>query len=214
MATRRSSLATARHRGRSRWRRPTRTAVALAAVIAILTVPELAEASITEVNQQRAAAGLPPVVEDGGLTSLATQHSAQMAASGGLRHSGDLGGAVGSVAPTFTAAAENVGYGQSVATVTSMFMTSSAHRSAILGNFNAAGVGVVVGQDGRVWVTQVFARVAAGAASSGAVVGARSSRRSVRSRRRCRVIRGRRRCQLVRSRGVRRVNRYRHRHRR
>ena len=206
---------------RRRWR-ALRTTVALTAALAVLAVPELAEASISEVNQQRAAAGLPPVSEDSGLTSLAQQHSAQMATSSSLVHSSNLGGTVGTVAPSYQAAAENVGYGESVPSVTNMFMASPTHRSALLGNYNTAGVGVVVGADGRVWVTQLFARVGGGAAvapSSTAprYVPASSGRRYVRTKRRCRYVRGRKRCQYVRVSSRRgpggRLHRHRHRHR-
>jgi len=142
-----------RPRRRSRWR----TIAAAATALSVLVVPAMAEADVSDVNQQRAAAGLPPVYEDGGLTALAQQKAADMAATGNLVHTSDLGGTVGSVLPSYTGAAENVGLGPSTATVTSAFMGSPTHRSAILGNYNTAGVGVSVGADGRVWVAQLFA---------------------------------------------------------
>lgn len=174
-----------RRRRRSRWR----GLAAAATAVTVLVTPAFASADVGAVNQERAEAGLPPVTEDGGLTALAQQQSAQMAAAGGLFHSSNLGGEVGSVLPSYTGAAENVGYGQSIATVTNSFMGSPTHRSAILGNFNTAGVGVVVGGDGRVWVTQMFARTGAGAApvaaSSPAPAGTRA--RAAVSGRRCRT---------------------------
>jgi hypothetical protein len=149
----------ARPRRRSRWR----AVAAAATAVSVLVVPAFATADVGPVNQERAEAGLAPVTEDAGLTALARQQSAQMAASGSLFHSSNLGGEVGSVLPSYTGAAENVGSGQSIATVTNSFMASPTHRSAILGNFNTAGVGVAVGGDGRVWVTQMFARTGVGA---------------------------------------------------
>ena len=158
------------------------------AAVAVLAVPGLAHASVAEVNAQRAAAGLPPVSEDSGLTSLAVQRSAQNAATSSLVHTSNLGGAVGSVTPSYTGAGENVGTGQSVSSITSMFMASPSHRSTILGNYNTAGVGVVAGRDGRVWVTQVFARTSAGGAVASRVVvrssgGSRNVRRGANGRR-------------------------------
>jgi hypothetical protein len=139
---------------------------AAATAVSVLVVPAMAEADVSSVNQERTAVGLAPVSEDGGLAALAQQKSAQMAATGNLAHTGDLGGTVSSVLPSFTGAAENVGQGQSSGTVTSLFMTSPTHRSAILGDFNTAGVGVTVGGDGRVWVAQLFARTGGGAAAA------------------------------------------------
>lgn len=225
MASELSWHGTSTHRGRPGWRRALRTLVAMVVTVSVLAVPELAEASVSEVNQQRAAAGLAPVSEDPGLTRLAQQQAAQMAARSSLTHSGNLGAAVGSVAPGFSAAAENIGYGRSVSSVTNTFMTSAAHRSAILGNFNAAGVGVVVGRDGRVWVTQVFARVGAARAAAPAAsrvsrptrrvqtrrvqrrVQRSSSRRYLSRRLKCSYVRGRRQCRYVRVRSGQSVRR-------
>jgi Cysteine-rich secretory protein family len=143
-----------RRRRRSRWK----AAAACATAISVLAMPALADADVGVVNAQRAAAGLPPVVEDGGLSSVAQQQAAQMAATGNLAHSSNLGGTVGTVLPAYAGAAENVGQGQSLASVSNLFMGSPTHRSAILGNYDTAGVGVATGRDGRVWVTQLFAR--------------------------------------------------------
>jgi hypothetical protein len=189
---------------RKRRRSRSKAIAAVATAASVLVVPAMADADVSAVNQERTAAGLPPVYEDGGLTALAQQKSAQMAATGNLVHTGDLGGTVGSVLPSFTGAAENIGQGQSVATVTSSFMGSPTHRSAILGNFSTAGVGVTVGGDGRVWVAQLFARTGAGApaavAPSRAAPGAatRSGRRCRRQTRRViRRIGGRRVARIV-----------------
>ncbi|MDP8976057.1 MAG: CAP domain-containing protein [Actinomycetota bacterium] len=189
-----------RQRRRSRWR----GVAAAATAVTVLVTPAFASADVGAINQERAEAGLAPVTEDGGLTALARQQSVQMAAAGGLFHSSNLGGEVGSVLPSYTGAAENVGYGQSVASVTDSFMASSPHRAAILGNFNTAGVGVAVGGDGRLWVTQMFARTGGGgaapvSASSPAPTGARA--KAAVSGRRCKTRVARR----VRRRGGRKI---------
>ena len=191
-----------RKRRRSRWK----AVAAVATAASVLVVPAMADADVSAVNRERTAAGLPPVYEDGGLTALAQQKSAQMAATGNLVHTGNLGGTVGSVVPSFTGAAENIGQGQSVATVTNSFMGSPTHRSAILGNFSTAGVGVTVGGDGRVWVAQLFARTggdAPGVVSKRAAppAAAGSGRRcSTRSRRVTRRVNGRRVTRVVHTR--------------
>lgn len=199
----------AQRRGRAGWR----AAAALATAFAVLAVPALAEADVGLVNQERAAAGLAPVVEDGALASLAQQHSAQMAATANLVHTANLGGAVGSVIPSYTGAAENVGQGPSVATVTSLFMASPTHRSAILGNFDSAGVGVATSGDGRVWVTQLFARRGGGAqvlsntVTRPAVGAAARSACRTQTRRTVRRVNGRRVTRVVRSRRCTRTTR-------
>lgn len=190
---------------RRRWRSRSRAVAATVTAVSVLAVPVIADADVGDVNQERAAAGLAPVSEDGGLTALAQQQSEQMAATGNLVHTADLGGTVSSVLPSFTGAAENIGLGQSVASVNTAFMGSPTHRSAILGDFNAAGVGVTVGRDGRIWVAQLFARTGGGAprmVSTGSPsASAGSSRRcAVRTRRVSRRVGGRRVTRVVRTR--------------
>jgi hypothetical protein len=148
------SFATPKHRSR----RFLGALIGAAAVIAVTAAPALADVSF--INSSRASAGLPPVSDNASLASVARNHSADMASQGTLFHTGNLAGAIGSVISGWQAIGENVGVGSSVAEVNSMFMQSSAHRANILGNVNVAAVGVVTGSDGRVWVTQMFARVA------------------------------------------------------
>ncbi len=220
-----------------RRRRRARAGLAVTAAVSVLAVPALAEASVTEVNRQRAAAGLPPLAESAALSSLAQQQAARMAARASLAHTANLGGTVASVVPGASGAAENVGGGVSLARINAMFMASPSHRAAILGNYNAAGVGTVVGRDGRVYVSQVFARVGGGSvvrpATTRTVVRRTTARRFVRTRYRrvCRVRNGRKICRRVAStrrlahrhvhryvhvhrNGYRHVHRYVHRHRR
>ncbi|HUP84850.1 MAG TPA: CAP domain-containing protein [Acidimicrobiales bacterium] len=131
--------------------------VAAFAVTVLAAVP--AGADVSFINARRAAAGLPPVSDSGGLAGVAARHSAEMAAAGRLYHSTNLGATVSSVV-AWQGVGENVGVGASLSDVNAMFMQSSVHRANILGNYNLAGVGTATGSDGRVWVTQVFARVA------------------------------------------------------
>lgn len=110
------------------------------------------------VNGARSAAGLPPLAVDGALSATARSHSAAMAAAGSLFHSGNLAGAIGDAAAGWTSIAENVAVAGSVTEAHRSLMASSAHRANILGDFTLLGVGVVSGGDGRVWVTEHFAK--------------------------------------------------------
>ncbi len=134
------------------------TGAVAAASLAIVLMAAPALGDVSFINAQRAGAGLAPVADHSGLASLARAHSAEMAASNTLFHSGNLAAKIATVVAGWQGVGENVGVGDSVAAVNSMFMQSATHRANILGNFNLAGVGVVTGSDGRVWVTQMFAR--------------------------------------------------------
>jgi hypothetical protein len=138
----------------------------LAATLVVVGVATPAWADVSFINAKRSSAGLAPVSSSGALASLAQRHSQEMANAGRLFHTGDLAGSVSSVLSGWQSVGENVGVGESVDAVNTMFMQSSAHRANILGNYNLAGVGVVQGDDGRVWVTQTFARVAGAVGST------------------------------------------------
>ena len=110
------------------------------------------------VNGARTAAGLSPLTVSGALSTTARNHSAAMAAAGSLFHSGNLAGAIGGAVADWTSVAENVAVAGSVTEAHRSLMASSAHRANILGDFTLLGVGVVSGSDGRVWVTEHFAK--------------------------------------------------------
>ncbi len=119
------------------------------------------EATLTSlVNGARAAAGLPPLATSAALSATARSHSAAMAAAGSLFHSGDLAGAIGDSVAGWTNVAENVAVAGSVTQAHQSLMASAAHRANVLGDFTLLGVGVVTGGDGRVWVTEHFAKTA------------------------------------------------------
>ena len=112
------------------------------------------------VNGARSSAGLAPLAVSGALSDVARAHSAAMASSGTLAHTGNLAGAVGSAAGDWTGLAENVAVADSAAEAHSALMGSGEHRANILGDFTLLGVGAVTGSDGRVWVTETFAKTA------------------------------------------------------
>jgi uncharacterized protein YkwD len=107
------------------------------------------------INGIRASAGLPGLVRDGELDRMAAEWSAQMAATGQLRHSGLVRRIVDSWG---VAAAENVGKSGSVANMMSAFAASSGHYSNIVQPiFTRVGIATVVAPDGTMWSTHLFA---------------------------------------------------------
>ena len=143
--------------------------MATLALLTIVLIATPASGDVSFINSRRSAAGLAPVASSGALASVAHAHSQRMASRHALAHSSDLRAAVSEVLPGWQAVGENVGVGDSVADVNAQFMASAAHRANIMGSYNLAGVGVVSGDDGQVWVTQVFARVPATAPTAGIV---------------------------------------------
>ena len=109
---------------------------------------------ISKINSTRANAGLAPLSSNGGLTSYARQHTADMMSAGEIYHSSSaqLGGAGGS---GWDRMGENVGRGQSPSSLHEAFMNSSGHKANILGDYNYVGVGTG-SQDGYLYVTVIF----------------------------------------------------------
>ena len=115
---------------------------------------------VSAVNQDRAAAGLPPLAWDDTLYRLAQSHANEIAASGSLWHS-DLGGWLASpLMRSWRTLGENLlmappgmnGWGAE-----DMWMASAPHRANILsGAFNRIGVGVKVDGAGRIWMVTLF----------------------------------------------------------
>jgi len=109
------------------------------------------------INQDRAAAGLPPLQWNACLAAIATQNAARMAAQGYISHTNgptlDLGCHLGS------RAGENVGYlsnGINDVKMNAMFMASSAHRANILGPYHYVGVAWVVAPSGAAYIAVEF----------------------------------------------------------
>ncbi len=114
---------------------------------------------LSAVNQQRAAAGLPALTYNGGLAAAASQWAYSMANGSFLQHAGDISGG----APAgWTKVGENVGRGQTVASLTTSFMNSPSHRAAILDpDFTQIGIGVWIHPTGKVYTAHRFAAVGA-----------------------------------------------------
>jgi len=109
-------------------------------------------------NQTRAAFGLPRLVDNINVAGTSRSWSDYMRAVNGLSHDPNLAKTVGSLVPNWTRIGENVGVGYSVKSIHDAFFNSSGHRANMLGDYNQVGIGVVVGGDGRIWVTVRFAK--------------------------------------------------------
>jgi Cysteine-rich secretory protein family len=147
---------------------------------AALTDPGTAAAQfLVKTNQTRAAAGLPPLVRDGGLDNMAVQWSNHMAgvyaSNGGhiqdpaaptdcnrsaLCHRPDLGPALTAVDPGWRKGGENIGVGDDVDGIQNAFVSSPGHYANIVGDYDRVGIGVVTTSD-HIWVTLDFMEAAA-----------------------------------------------------
>ena len=108
---------------------------------------------ISKMNAARQSAGLRPYSVASDLTSIARQHSAQMAQRQSLYHNPNLTTQV----QNWQAVGENVGEGPTVSDIHDAFMRSPEHRANILDHdFTQVGVGVSVDSNGIIWVTEDF----------------------------------------------------------
>ncbi len=98
----------------------------------------------TQVNNTRAAYGLPPLAWNDQLAGLAQGWSAHIAVTGDFSHQ-SLGALLGNPALAgFSGLAENImrgTCGMSAAEINQDWMSSPAHRANILGNYSAIGIG-------------------------------------------------------------------------
>src|SRR5581483_7376187 len=107
-------------------------------------------------NGSRAQAGLAPLADDAGLTSIARTWTDHLAAAGTLSHNPSLAVEVPS---DWLRYGENVGMGGDVPSIETAFMNSPEHRANILGDYNTVGIGVDVTPAGEMFVTVDFLKV-------------------------------------------------------
>jgi len=166
-----------------RWISALLVAAALAAIGLLSTAPgasaltdsgTAAAQFLIKTNQTRAAAGLAPLVRDGGLDAMAADWSNHMAgvyaANGGqvqdpaapndcnrsaLCHRPDLGPALANVGPGWRKGGENIGVGDDVDQIQNAFVSSPGHYANIVGDYDRVGIGVVTTSD-HIWVTLDF----------------------------------------------------------
>jgi hypothetical protein len=121
----------------------------------------------------RSSRGLGALQADGELGAVARNWAATMAAGGDIWHNPNL---AGQVSANWVRLGENVGVGHDVNGLMDAFVNSSAHYANIVGDYTHVGVGVVWGDDGRMYTAHVF--MALGAASAPAAEPAPSTGRS------------------------------------
>jgi hypothetical protein len=85
-----------------------------------------------------------------------------MARSGSIYHNSNLAAEAGGLG-CWARVGENVGVGHSVDAIHKALMSSPTHRSNILGDFDALGVGVELTARGQLYVTQRFLKTCGGA---------------------------------------------------
>lgn len=105
---------------------------------------------LEDTNAARTFNGLPALVLNEQMTSVAQNWSQQQASEGKMYHNPNYSN---QLAGGWSGAAENVAYGYAVEDVTTGWMNSEGHRKNILGDYNSIGIGV---KDG--YYTQVFAK--------------------------------------------------------
>lgn len=134
------------------------SALGLAVAVLVLTgcLSQDEQTSLELVNRSRAEQGVAPLVVDEELTAVARDWATQMAGLGEISHRPDSE-LVAMMPDGWVSAAENVGAGPDVGKVHVAFLGSPSHRASLLdARYSRVGVGVVNGDDGRVYVTHVF----------------------------------------------------------
>lgn len=137
-----------------------RSVICLITVFALTIGASSAHASSIEdcftskLNGARSAAGKAQLSTRGDLVAIARRHSERMAAAGEIFHNSNLR----NEAPAdWKTIGENVGRGPDCGGIHDAFMGSPLHKKNILDStFTLIGVGVVVGADNTIFVTQVF----------------------------------------------------------
>lgn len=153
----------------------------LAALLVVVATPGKALAGPNEgdffgaVNAARADAGVPALSWSSELAAVARRQAERMAAAGELSHNPNLGGEVSG----WQVVSENVGYGPSWSDIQAAFMSSPDHKANLLDSeVTQLGVGTVVDDNGRMWVSQVFRLPYGASAPSGSGSGAGSANSS------------------------------------
>jgi uncharacterized protein YkwD len=136
-------------------------AIVLLALAAAGCMPADAKTFLDRTNSLRSSQGIAPLREHDALTRKAEEWAQHMASTGRLEHSA-LSANLGSL--EWRALAENVAYttptSDTLRTLFNMLAGSAGHRANMLNrDFTHMGVGVAQDRSGRVWVTEVFAKL-------------------------------------------------------
>lgn len=114
-------------------------------------------------NQDRANQGLPALPLDGELSRLARMKSCDMRDNHYFAHTSPTYGSAAQMLTTygyaFRGVGENIAHHATVEKAEAAFMSSSGHRTNILGRqWTKVGIGVCVDANGFIYATQLFAR--------------------------------------------------------
>jgi len=115
--------------------------------------PTLDGQFLSLLNADRAGAGLGALSVDSAITSVAQSWTDNLLQQGSLSHNPNLSGQLPS---DWIGYGENVGMGQSPASLEAAFMASPEHRANILGNYSLVGIGTDERSDGTIFVTVDF----------------------------------------------------------
>ena len=114
------------------------------------------------VDSARRDGGRSGLAFDARLERVARAQSAQMAQQGRVFHNTRLGRDVSAAGVDWRWVGENVGVGPDAGLIHQGFMDSPPHRDVLMrAEATAFGVGAVIGPDGRLYITQVYARIVA-----------------------------------------------------
>jgi uncharacterized protein YkwD len=117
---------------------------------------------VSMVNQARAEAGLPPLIVDVAMGSVAQAHSEDMAVGGYFSHTNGAGldpfDRMRAAGILFRGAGENISRNGSTAAAHAGLIDSPGHRANILNErFTRIGIGVYVAGPNTIFFTQLFA---------------------------------------------------------
>ena len=113
---------------------------------------------LSMVNQTRREKGLSALVRNDKLVAMARGQSDRMEDRGNIYHNPRLGAEATERGLDWERVGENVGMGPNVDLIQQAFLDSPHHYENIVHpSYNHVGVGVVKGDDGKMYVTQVFA---------------------------------------------------------
>lgn len=120
--------------------------------------PEAARHLLGRANQERAAAGAPPVVARGDVTRRAEAHSLAMARRGSIWHDASfVTRATADLLGATRIMGENVAWSTELDDAHRRLMDSPGHRTNLLDpRYSVAGFAVARGGDGKYYVTQQF----------------------------------------------------------
>src|SRR5688572_25538405 len=113
---------------------------------------------LSMVNQTRKEKGLKALMRHDQLVAMARGQSDRMEDRGNIYHNPQLGAEATRRGLDWERVGENVGMGPNVDLIEQAFLDSPHHYENIVHpSYNHVGIGVVKGDDGKMYVTQVFA---------------------------------------------------------